>query len=101
MDSKEIFYPEFGYPVSHLSAFSLCIDTYIISLKNGKIVRFKPDETDHFREWLNCYNVRDIEIDLFNSYLPPANKKSHLPKPLGVVFNLIKRNKGNEKRKEN
>jgi hypothetical protein len=32
------FYPEFDYPASHLSAFTLCIDVFIVSLKNGEIV---------------------------------------------------------------
>lgn len=63
MDSKDIFYPEFKHPASQLSAFSLCIDVFIISLKNGEIVRFKPSDIEHFKEWLSRFKVRDIAVD--------------------------------------
>lgn len=48
MDNKHIFYPEFDHPASQLSAFSLCIDVFIISLKNGEIVKFKPRRNKSF-----------------------------------------------------
>ena len=65
MENEHIFYPEFDYPASHLSAFTLCIDVFIVSLKNGEIVRFKPHEIAHFKEWLNHFKVRrDLKVRL-------------------------------------
>jgi len=63
MDKEPVFYPDFDYPATQLSAFSLCIDTFIISLKNGEIVSFEPKEKAHFKEWLNRFKVRDINVD--------------------------------------
>lgn|GEM_PF-1329698 len=63
MENEHIFYPEFEHPASQLSAFSLCIDVFIISLKSGEIVRFKPPEPAHFKEWLCRFKVRDIAVN--------------------------------------
>ena len=90
MDSEDIFYPEFEHPASHLSASSLCIDVFIISLKNGEIVRFKPNEIAHFKEWLNRFKVRDIAV---NDGIPYANRTVNLSKAPNGFFNLIKRSK--------
>ncbi|WP_028298572.1 hypothetical protein [Olivibacter sitiensis] len=90
MESNDIFYPEFDYPASHLSAFSLCIDVFIISLKNGEIVRFKPNEIAHFKEWLRRFNVRDIAV---NDGISHTNKTANSSKPANGFFNLIKKRK--------
>ncbi|ASE60482.1 MAG: hypothetical protein JSS67_12735 [Bacteroidetes bacterium] len=90
MDNEHIFYPEFSYPALHLSAFTLCIDVFIISLKNGEIVRFKPNEIAHFKEWLNRFKVRDITV---NDGIPHTDRTSNLSKPTHGFFNLIKRSK--------
>lgn len=63
MDTANKEYPEFDYPASSLSAFTLCIDVFIISLKNGQVIRFKPDNIIRFTEWLNKNAVRDISIN--------------------------------------
>lgn len=63
MEKEPVFYLNFEHPVSQLSAFSLCIDVFVISLKNGKIVRFKPQDIVHFEEWLRKYSIRDIRVD--------------------------------------
>lgn len=90
MDNAHVFYPEFNYPASQLSAFSLCIDVFIISLKNGDIVKFKPNEIVHFKEWLNHFKVRDIAV---NDGLPDANRTTNLSEAPNGFFNLIKRSK--------
>lgn len=59
MENEHIFYPDFEHSASELSAFSLCVDTFIISLKNGEIVHFTPAEVSHFQEWLSRFEVRD------------------------------------------
>ena len=63
MEKEHNFYPDFDHPASQLSAFSLCLDVFIISLKSGEIVHFKPKEITHFKEWLYRSKVRDIEVD--------------------------------------
>lgn len=90
MESNDIFYPEFDYPASHLSAFSLCIDVFIISLKSGEIVRFKPHEIAHFKEWLSRFNVRDIAV---NDGISHSHNKPDFSKPHNGIFNLVKLNK--------
>ncbi|SFW67420.1 response regulator [Chitinophaga sancti] len=77
MDNEHIFYPEFDHPASQLSAFSLCIDTFIISLKNGEIVKFQPAQIAHFKQWLNRFNVRNIAVDsgIPQSYSQPDTSK--------------------------
>lgn len=94
---EHIFYPDFDHPASQLSAFSLCIHVFIISLKNGEIVRFKPNDIGHFKKWLYTFKVRDIALD---DGISSVNIKPDLSKPLGNFFNLTKRNK-NERRKNN
>ena len=90
MESKDNFYPDFDLPASQLSAFSLCIDVFIISLINGEIVRFKPKEIAHFKEWLNHFKVRDITV---NNGLPHVDRTSDLSKSKYGFFNFIKRRK--------
>lgn len=77
MDNEHIFYPDFDHPASQLSAFTFCIDLFILSLKNGEIVRFEPEDILHFGEWLKKNGVRDIRVD---------NGKVHIPQPVGARF---------------
>lgn len=90
MDKAQSFYPNFDHPASHLSAFSLCIDVFIISLKNGEIVKFKPDDIAHFKEWLDRFKVRDIAYD---NGMPPDNRTSNSSKSNLIFFNVSKRNR--------
>lgn len=90
MDNTHHFYPEFDYPASQLSAFSHCIDVFIVSLKNGEIVKFKPDNIAHFKEWLDRFNIRNIAVDDGISH---TNSPANLSKPTYRFFNLIKRRK--------
>jgi len=87
MDNEHIFYPEFNHPATQLSAFSLCIDIFIISLKNSEIVKFKPDDIIHFKEWLDRFKVRNVAV---NDGISHANRTN---KPANGFFNLIKRKK--------
>ena len=50
----------FPYTAAELSAFILSIDTFIISLKNGQIVRYETQDTNKFYNWLIENHVRDI-----------------------------------------
>ncbi|RDC55352.1 hypothetical protein DU508_17415 [Pedobacter chinensis] len=90
MEKEPVFYPDFDYTASQLSAFSLCIDIFIISLKNGEIVKFKPNDIAHFKEWLNHFKVRDVAVD---DGLSHVDRTANLSKPTNGFFNLIKRRK--------
>lgn len=90
MEKEPVYYPDFDYPASQLSAFSLCIDVFIIALKNGEIVRFKPHEITPFKEWLNRFKVRDIAV---NDGLSHTNRTTNLSEAPNGFFNLIKRSK--------
>lgn len=91
MDEAHIFYPKFDHPAAQLSAFSLCIDVFIISLKNGEIVKFKPNEIEHFKEWLERFKVRNIASD---DGISRYDRTANLSKSRLGFYNLSKRNKG-------
>lgn len=56
-------YPGFGHPASELSAFTNTLDVFIISLKDGAIVQFTPEDTHGFLSWLQKNSVRNINTD--------------------------------------
>lgn len=56
-------YPKFEYKAVELSAFSFCIDTFVISLKNGSIIHFVAEDAPGFKAWLIKHGVRDIRKD--------------------------------------
>ncbi len=56
-------YPKFEYKAVELSAFSFCIDTFVISLKNGRIVHFVAEDPQDFKAWLIKSGIRDIRKD--------------------------------------
>jgi sRNA-binding regulator protein Hfq len=58
----------FPYNAEELSAFILSIDTFIISLKNGQVVKHATEETEPFYNWLVSNNVRDISKQRSFSY---------------------------------
>ena len=60
---KNTFYPELDHPVADLSAYSLSLDVFIISLKSDEIIRFQPADVEHFKKWLQRYNVRNVDED--------------------------------------
>lgn len=51
---------QFSHEAKELSAFTFSLDTFIISLKNGKVVKHMPDNVKAFREWLEKNNVREV-----------------------------------------
>ncbi|CDS93686.1 Nitrate/nitrite response regulator protein NarL (fragment) [Sphingobacterium sp. PM2-P1-29] len=58
---KNTFYPDFKYPVADLSAYSLAIGVFVISLKSDEIIQFKPKDAISFKMWLEKYNVRNVD----------------------------------------
>lgn len=53
-------YPDFIYPAENISAFHLSLNSFVLSLKNGEIVRFAPKDTEAFLLWLKSHHVKDI-----------------------------------------
>ncbi|MBN8784278.1 MAG: hypothetical protein J0G98_14560 [Terrimonas ferruginea] len=72
MDTGNETYPAFNIPAAELSAFTVSIDLFIISLKNGELIRFTPDDVGRFYDWLISHNVRDIRTTKMPNV--PANK---------------------------
>jgi hypothetical protein len=59
----ETNYPGFNYKATDLSAYLFSIDTFIISLKNGRIVHFVVEDDNDFKIWLTQHGIRDINKD--------------------------------------
>ena len=57
-------YPGFGYAASELSAFILCFDVFVISLKDERVIRHMPKDIVQFRLWLVMNDIRDVEDGL-------------------------------------
>jgi len=74
---KQDYYPGFKHKASELSAFAVAVDTFIISLKNGKLTRFTPEKPGAFRTWLNYHNIRDADKSVKNDIKQITEK----PKP--------------------
>lgn len=60
MDTANNTYPALAFPASELSAFAVAIDLFIITLKNGNLIHFVPDDKGRFYDWLITHNIRDI-----------------------------------------
>ncbi|GEM63940.1 hypothetical protein SF1_19220 [Sphingobacterium faecium NBRC 15299] len=61
---KNTFYPKLPYPVADLSAYTLSVGIFFISLKTEEIIRFEPEDQEHFKCWLEKFQVRNIKKDL-------------------------------------
>ncbi len=53
-------FPGFDQPASNLSAFLFCLDTFIISLRGGSIVKFSTNNVSEFKQWLIEHKVREV-----------------------------------------
>lgn len=53
-------FPGFDQPASNLSAFLFCLDTFIISLRGGSIVKFSTNNVLEFKRWLIENKVREV-----------------------------------------
>lgn len=77
MDTVNKTYPELQFPASELSAFAVTINYFIISLKNGEIVHFEPDDVQSFYDWLIVNGVRDIrEKEVLPLVVAPRERQS-------------------------
>lgn len=61
METIQNTYPALDFSASELSAFAFTTSFFTISLKNGQIINFTPDDTDDFYKWLLAHNIRDIQ----------------------------------------
>lgn len=63
-------FPGFEHTAESVSAYLFTVDTFILSLKNGKIVHYKAKDPDTFRAWLDTHHVRDIAASaVYNGFL--------------------------------
>ncbi|MBW7912574.1 MAG: hypothetical protein H3C54_02460 [Taibaiella sp.] len=53
-------YNGFPYLAAELSAFAVACGIFVISLKDGKIVHFTPDDEAHFYNWLISTSIREV-----------------------------------------
>ncbi len=53
-------YPEFNYAATELSAYTISIGIFIISVKNGPVIHFTPHDAEAFEAWLRKHHIRDI-----------------------------------------
>ena len=56
-------YPEFNYAANELSAYTMSVGIFIISLKNADIIHFEPNDVTAFEKWLVRNEIRDIRKD--------------------------------------
>lgn len=72
MDTASNTYPALQFPASELSAFAVTMDIFTISLKNGKLIHFKPDDMQTFYDWLIAHGVRDIQKQKLPATIKPG-----------------------------
>ena len=53
-------FPGFKHCAEELSAFHLSLNSFVMSLKTGEIIRFVPEDTASFLQWLLDNHVKDI-----------------------------------------
>ncbi|OJV52507.1 MAG: hypothetical protein BGO31_07605 [Bacteroidetes bacterium 43-16] len=58
---KNTFYPDLKYPIAELSAYSLAVGIFVISLISNEIIRFEPKDAECFKIWLEKYNIRNVD----------------------------------------
>lgn len=61
--TPSITYPGFKYTAGELSAYTFSIGIFFISLKNGNMTHFEPEDAATFEQWLQLHKVRDIRKD--------------------------------------
>lgn len=88
-------YEGLHHNANELSAFLFTVDTFILLLKDGSIVQFKPDNAESFSNWLVSNKVRDCSKD---DGIPPSIKiNSEAQKPssrsllsISKLYNYVK-----------
>lgn len=66
----------FPHEAGELSAYLFSVDTFIISLKNEKIIRYTATEPELFRSWLEHHCIRNVRDEvgnmIYHFYFPNA-----------------------------
>ncbi|WP_123985241.1 hypothetical protein [Taibaiella soli] len=55
------YYPGIDIPHCQISAFAVCMDVVILSLKDMRIIRVMPAEIQAFRQWLLKNRIREVD----------------------------------------
>ena len=78
MNNTSSTFAGFDHDAAELSAYIFSIDTFIISLKNERIIRFVTPEPDDFKQWLDHHNIRNVNETLgkmvYDYYFPKKGK---------------------------
>lgn len=53
-------FEDLPYEAAALSSYIFCIDTFVLSLKSGIVVRYTTENPGLFRQWLQNHNIPDI-----------------------------------------
>lgn len=53
-------YPDFNFEAATLSAYIHTLDTFIISLKNGRVIHHVPADAEKFERWLQDNKIRNV-----------------------------------------
>jgi hypothetical protein len=58
-------YPDFDYVATELSAYTVSVGVFIISLKNTNVSHFTPGDVEAFEKWLikHQINIRKIRVN--------------------------------------
>lgn len=98
MDGKDIFTPNLTTLLRNYQRSLSALMFLSYPLKTGNCT-FKPNEIAHFKDWLDRFKVRDIEVD---KGIPYVTRTPNLSKAPNGFFNLIKLSKKeNEQRTNN
>jgi hypothetical protein len=62
-------FPGFPYTSSEISAYLFTANTFILSLKNGRVEHFITEDIIGFQNWLQAHKIRDISSSAIYSEL--------------------------------
>jgi hypothetical protein len=80
-DKRTPFTPEgFKHAAAEIAAFAYFFDSFIIILKNGKILRHRAADPESFYEWLQQNRVR-VNNSYISQKIRPDSGISYLLEP--------------------
>lgn len=84
-------YPGLAHTASQLSSFAFSINTFVLFLTDGRIVNFRPEDADGFKNWLNLHRIQDVGTDNDFSIIAPCltTNKENKPGKGAIVIAVI------------
>lgn len=63
MTQPSLNFPGLPYAANEISAYMLGVESlYILSLKNGQMPRFQPENVADFIAWLKAHKIREVKL---------------------------------------